>query len=203
MPYDNDNDDTTALTGAYLEFPLSSDDSHDVLSSGDSARGPASATDNALARFDGATGKILQNSIIITDDSGNITGVLTIDSVFVSASAPSAPTAGVPWLDTSVASSAAGAGTLPVTTITINTTLTTSEVVVLCDAVSNVITVTLPAASSNTGKRYYISKIDASAHDVIVDGNASETIDGGLTAVMTSQYESITIVCDGSNWSIL
>ena len=36
--------------------------------------GPGSATDNALARFDGTTGKLLQNSIGLTaDDSGNLT----------------------------------------------------------------------------------------------------------------------------------
>jgi hypothetical protein len=37
--------------------------------------GPASATDNAVARFDGTTGKIVQNSAVtIADTSGNITG---------------------------------------------------------------------------------------------------------------------------------
>ncbi len=35
--------------------------------------GPASSTDNALARFDGVTGKLLQNSIGILDDLGNMT----------------------------------------------------------------------------------------------------------------------------------
>ena len=34
--------------------------------------GPASATDNAVARFDTATGKLLQNSGVTIDDSGNI-----------------------------------------------------------------------------------------------------------------------------------
>jgi hypothetical protein len=35
--------------------------------------GPASATDNAIARFDGTTGKLIQNSGGSIDDSGNIT----------------------------------------------------------------------------------------------------------------------------------
>jgi hypothetical protein len=34
--------------------------------------GPASATDNALVRFDGTTGKLVQNSLGILDDSGNL-----------------------------------------------------------------------------------------------------------------------------------
>ena len=34
--------------------------------------GPASATDNAIARFDGTTGKLVQNSGVVIDDSGNV-----------------------------------------------------------------------------------------------------------------------------------
>jgi len=35
--------------------------------------GPASATDNAIARFDGTTGKLVQNSDVSIDDGGNLT----------------------------------------------------------------------------------------------------------------------------------
>jgi hypothetical protein len=34
--------------------------------------GPAAATDNAVARFDGATGKLIQNSVVIISDLGDI-----------------------------------------------------------------------------------------------------------------------------------
>jgi hypothetical protein len=40
--------------------------------------GPSSATDNALARFDSTTGKIIQNSVGILDDSGNLSGINSI-----------------------------------------------------------------------------------------------------------------------------
>ena len=40
--------------------------------------GPAGATDNAICRFDGATGKLIQNSVAILDDTGNATGFLSI-----------------------------------------------------------------------------------------------------------------------------
>lgn len=43
-----------------------------ATSSGD-VTGPASSTDNAVARFDGTTGKIIQDSGASIDDSGNIT----------------------------------------------------------------------------------------------------------------------------------
>lgn len=35
--------------------------------------GPSSATDNAVARFDGTTGKLIQNSAVTISDTGNIT----------------------------------------------------------------------------------------------------------------------------------
>lgn len=40
--------------------------------------GPASATDNALVRFDGTGGKTTQNSGITVDDSGNVSSDLTV-----------------------------------------------------------------------------------------------------------------------------
>jgi hypothetical protein len=39
--------------------------------------GPASSTDNAVARFDGTTGKIIQNSVTTIDDTGNASGILS------------------------------------------------------------------------------------------------------------------------------
>lgn len=38
-------------------------------------QGPASSTDNAIARFDGTSGSLLQNSSVILDDNANINGV--------------------------------------------------------------------------------------------------------------------------------
>lgn len=44
--------------------------------------GPASATDNAVARFDGTTGKLIQNSVVtIADTTGNMAGVGTINTL--------------------------------------------------------------------------------------------------------------------------
>ena len=43
--------------------------------------GPASATDNAITRFDTTTGKLIQNSVItIADTTGNIAGVGTLNT---------------------------------------------------------------------------------------------------------------------------
>jgi len=42
--------------------------------------GPASASDNRIARFDGTTGKLIQNSAVTIDDSGNVSGVGTLSA---------------------------------------------------------------------------------------------------------------------------
>jgi hypothetical protein len=40
--------------------------------------GPASATDNAVARFDSTTGKLIQNSVVTISDAGATTGITTL-----------------------------------------------------------------------------------------------------------------------------
>ncbi len=40
--------------------------------------GPASSTDNAVARFDGTTGKLIQNSLVTVSDAGAVAGVTTL-----------------------------------------------------------------------------------------------------------------------------
>lgn len=42
--------------------------------------GPASSTDNTLPRFDSTTGKLLQTSAVVVDDSNNMSGVGTLAS---------------------------------------------------------------------------------------------------------------------------
>lgn len=82
------------------------------------------------------------------------------------------------------------------------TVLQTDELI-LCNAASGAITLNLPAASSSTGKTLRIKKTDTSlANAVTLDGNSSETIDGATTTTLNTQYETVEIVCDGSNWHI-
>ena len=46
-----------------------------VTPTGDGISGPPASTDHAIVRFDGITGDNLQNSVVILDDNGNVTGV--------------------------------------------------------------------------------------------------------------------------------
>lgn len=74
---------------------------------------------------------------------------------------------------------------------------------ILCDASSAAFTVTLPAAATaGGGFEVSVKKTDSSVNAVTIDGNASETIDGATTLVVSQQYDSYTLVCDGSNWHV-
>ena len=93
-----------------------------------------------------------------------------------------------------------GGGISSIETKTGNYTADTDNDVILCNAAA--LTITLPASSGNTGQTYYIKNIHATGVATI-DANSSETIDGALKKFITTQYESLTIVCDGSNWHII
>jgi hypothetical protein len=95
-----------------------------------------------------------------------------------------------------------GAATVSVVSASYSETSTSGSKAVLCNAASGAIVVTLPTAVGNTATLTF-KKIDASANTLTIDGAGSETVDGGLTAVLSTQFESITIVSDGANWSIL
>lgn len=57
-------------------------DAYSTVGGGGDVTGPASATDNALVRFDSTTGKLLQNSVITVGDTGIITLPDDIRQVF-------------------------------------------------------------------------------------------------------------------------
>lgn len=77
------------------------------------------------------------------------------------------------------------------------------ETLILADATSAAMTVTLPAASTLVDTPVHVKKIDSSSNAVTIDGNGSETIDGQLTAAMAVQYTTLTLVSDGTEWWIL
>jgi hypothetical protein len=61
-----------SITGSWPNQTINS------TAAGGDVVGPASATDNALARFDTTTGELIQNSVAILDDSGNLTGIAAL-----------------------------------------------------------------------------------------------------------------------------
>jgi hypothetical protein len=64
-------------------------------------------------------------------------------------------------------------------------------------------TVTLPDVASSTGRQLRIVKSDSGAGFVILDGNASETINGQLTRSIYGQYGEMFLYCDGTTWFVI
>lgn len=85
-----------------------------------------------------------------------------------------------------------------VTTVSTNYTVTSSDRVIL---VSGTTTLTLPQASTVVGKSLTIKKTDE-AGVVTIDGFSTELIEGLLTYQLTGQYQSVTLVSNGSQWFI-
>ena len=66
-------------------------------------------------------------------------------------------------------------------------------------------TVTLPTSVGVRGKEYIIKDGagSASTHNITIDGNGSETIDGATTKVISTDYGIVRIRSNGTNWIVL
>jgi len=83
--------------------------------------------------------------------------------------------------------------------ITTTTTLDTRDTFVEMTG-TGTYTVTLPAASTNTGRTIYFTKVSATG-TVTIDGNASENINGAANYTMTGvAYQCTAIWCNGTEW---
>lgn len=99
---------------------------------------------------------------------------------------------------------AGGSVAFPTVTVTnSDTTLDSTNYSVRMSTGSSNRTVNLPATAGCVGRIYVVKKVDAGAGTVTVDGNASETIDGSTTFIISTQYNSVTIQSNGTGWDIL
>lgn len=83
-----------STSGTYPNFTIT----NTAPSLGGDVVGPASATDNAIARYDTTTGKLIQNSVVTISDSGDMSGA---GSLAFDGTNPTAPTPGTIWFDAS------------------------------------------------------------------------------------------------------
>lgn len=90
-----------------------------------------------------------------------------------------------------------------ITTKTANYAATDADSVLICDASSGALTVTLPSASGISGRQYTIKRINAGTNVVTIAAASGEAIDGAATQALLLQYDRMTVVCDGSNWWIV
>jgi len=105
-------------------------------------------------------------------------------------------------------------------TISANYALTETDYTILVDASVGAITVTLPDATTCAGRIYVIKKKDSSANTVtttcagriyvikkkdssantVTISSSNQTIDGLSTQSLTTQYQTLRVQSDGTNW---
>ena len=140
----------------------------------DTVTGPASATDNAVTRFDGTTGKVVQNSGVTLDDSDRLSGIknLRFDSEYNNGNSGAAAT--VDWNN----------GQKHRITLTANCTFTLTS---LTDGVSNLL---IKIIQDATGSR----TVTWPASVLWPDGTAP-TLSTGANAV-----DIVSLYWDGTNY---
>lgn len=162
-----------------------------VATAGD-VKGPASATDNAITRFDTTTGKLIQNSSVTIDDGGIITtsGVIKhADGVAAGDSATKGQLDAISAAKMS-RSIVSTSGNTPAGAVA------GTDYVYL---VTGAHTVTLPTAIGNTN-RYTVKNNHSAA--ITVDTTSSQTIDG-TTTISVPPANAVDIISNNANWSIL
>jgi hypothetical protein len=91
--------------------------------------------------------------------------------------------------------------------VTADWTLITSDDLVVADTTGSIINLTLPLASSVSGKQFFIKKANNAPNDLILNISGGDLIDGAATfsfnANGLTNYGSLTLMSDGvSNWWI-
>ena len=90
-----------------------------------------------------------------------------------------------------------------ITTITSSSyTTTDDDFLILADAVGGAITIILPPAADVLHQVFVIKRLNSGANSVTIDGNGAN-IDGSPTFVISVQYNSIMVFCDGTNYHII
>lgn len=169
--------------GSYFYWTDSTPERHSI---GD-VNGPGSGlptTDNAIVRWNGTTGDMIQNSLVIIDDSGNVTGIedLTVNDL-------TTLSAGVVYAHRSVA-------------VSDNIELTDYFVGVTDNTAGR--TLTLPSGAA-TGQSFTVKDeagTAGTANAITVDTAGAELIDGAATASINSDYGALRFYFDGTNYFI-
>lgn len=87
--------------------------------------------------------------------------------------------------------------------VTASGNVVSGDYLIVADATGGAITMTLPPAALVPGRIYTFKRVNSGANAVIVDGYASETIDGATTYTLSAQWNSVTVMNNGISWFII
>jgi len=174
-------------------------DGRDVSADGTKLDGVESSADVTDAANVASSGALMTSTVdakgdLLVATSDNVVTNLGVGTNGQILTANSGEASGLKWTNSFLPA---------ITTKTTTYTATSADHTILCDATSDAFTVTLPAASSSTGIKLHIKKTDPSANTITIDGNGGETIDGAATQTLSTQWDHLTIHCDGTSWYII
>lgn len=91
--------------------------------------------------------------------------------------------------------------TIPIETLSTDTTLRLTRYVYVVDTSAGIVTVTLPPAKDAKGEWIKIKNLNGT-HKVTIDGNGAETIDGDPSVDINSAKACVEVVSDGTQWYV-
>ena len=168
--------------------------------------GDLTESNSSVLTITGGTGAVVGGtSITVKQSSSSQSGYLSSSDW----AAFNAKQAALGYTPVNVASAGsvylAPSGNISNTIITVNSyssahTLTSSDYLAL---VSGNTVITLPTAVGISGRTYSIKKTDSSGTTITIATTNNQIIEGLETRTLTFQYQSLTLVSNGSNWYIL
>ena len=87
--------------------------------------------------------------------------------------------------------------------VTATGNVVSGDYLIIADATGGAITMALPPAALVPGRIYAFKRVNSGANAVVIDPNASETIDGAATYTLSAQWNSVTIMSNGTAWFII
>lgn len=110
-----------------------------------------------------------------------------------------------PWQPTQAHTKLQVAGPIAtaVTPVSTNTySVLATDSVIVADASSTNVIISLPSPVGITGREYTVKRIDGGANTVIISGGGGN-IDGVSSQALTTQWQFMHVVSDGSQWLIV
>lgn len=77
--------------------------------------------------------------------------------------------------------------------------------IVLCLATAGAsdLNLTLPTASSNSGKVFHLTKVDSGVGSVILNTVGGQLINDSTTYTLFNQFQYVAVASDGTNWLVI